>query len=140
MKKIQLMELITQVTYLHIGQEWRKRKGMCYFVVLNSNPNEQKPVWLGVVCWLAQIPLLMAVVLGGFSTANALAEGYGLNWALLSAVITGLGAFAMYKIDKIFEKRPSWDKEDYVPTEEEWEDWDHWVHCQEEYNAWELKR
>ena len=137
MKKIQLMELITKVTYLHIGQEWRTRKGMYYFVVLNSNPNERKPVWLGVLCWLAQIPLLMAVILGGLSTATALAEGYGFTWFLLSAIITGLSAFAMHKIDKIFEKRPSWNQEDYFPTIEERKEWSYWVHCQEEYGTWE---
>lgn len=138
MKKIQLMELITQVTYLHIGQQWKHGIGMCYFVVLDSDPNVQKPVWLGVVCWLLQMPLLMALFLGALAIPSTLAEGYGLGWVLLSVIITGFSGFAMYKIDKIFQKRPSWNQEDYVPTEEEWEDWYNWVHCEEEYQTWEI--
>lgn len=135
MKKIQIMTFITSVTYLHIGIQ-HGRLPLKYFVVLNSNPNERKPVWMGVVCWLAQIPLLMGVVLGFLGTASLFAEGYGLKATIICALITGLSAWGLNKVDGLFEKRPSWDKEDYVPTDEEWEDWHHWVHCEEEYQAW----
>lgn len=136
MKRIQLMVLIMQVTYLHIGKQWKTRKGMCYFVVLNSNPNEQKPVWMGVACWLLQAPLLMAVILGCLAIPSTLAEGYDLKWVIFAVVVTVFSVMAMGKVDKLFEKRPSWDQEDYIPTQEEWDEWDYWVHCEEEYSAW----
>ncbi len=136
MKKIQLMELITKITFLHIGQQWKQQTGMCYFVVLNSNPNEQKPVWQGVACWIAQMPLLMGSILGPLAFVSTLVEGYSFQWIVFSAAIAMLSTFGLYKLDGLFQKRPSWDKEDYVPTDEEWEDWDHWVHCEEEYQSW----
>lgn len=136
MKKFQLMERITKVTYLHIGKQWKGRAGMQYFVVLNSNPNEQKPVWMGVACWLLQLPLLMGIILGGLAIPTTLAEGYDFKWVLLAVGITLFSLWAMKKVENLFEKRPSWNKEDYIPTQEEWDEWDRWVHCEEEYGAW----
>lgn len=136
MKKVQIMDFITAITYLHIGKRWRRRTGMHYFVVLNSNPNVEMRVWVGVVCWIAQGVMLMSTILGFLSVVSSMAEGYEIHWILLSAVITGFSAWGLYKLEGIFQKRPSWDKEDYVPTEEEWKDWGNWVHCEEEYQAW----
>lgn len=136
MKKVQIMELITAITYLHIGKQWRSRTGMHYFVVLNSNPDVKLRVWVGVVCWIVQGLMLMGVILGALATASSLAEGYGIKWILGSAIVTGLSAWGLKKLEGIFQKRPSWDKEDYVPTDEEFKEWDKWVHCEEEYNAW----
>lgn len=135
MKKVLIMEYITQITYLHIGKQLRKGR-IHYFVVLNSNPNEQKPVWMGVACWLLQAPLLMAVILGGLAIPSTLAEGYDLKWVIFAVVVTVFSVKALDKVDKLFEKRPSWDQEDYIPTQEEWDEWDYWVHCEEEYSAW----
>ncbi len=135
METVRIMEYITQITCLHIGKQ--RRKGQThYFVVLNSNPNERKPVWQGVACWIAQIPLFMGTLLGALTFPSTIVEGYALPWIILSAAITVGSYFGLSKMAGIFQKRPSWDKEDYVPTDEELRDWDHWVHCEEEYNLW----
>lgn len=136
MNRLVLMERITKETFLHIGIV-KGRFPMRFFVVLSSKPNERKPVWMGVVCWLAQIPLLMGIILGGLGTAAAFADGY-LKMTVVYVVITVASTWLYNKLDGLFQKRPSWDKEDYVPTEEEWEEWHNWVHCEEEYEAWEL--
>lgn len=137
MRKLVIMEHITKVTYLHIGIDTELRFPMRFFVVLNSNPNKRKPVWMGVACWIAQVPFLTGIILGSLATASAFAEGHGLKLTVICAAITAISVWIYNKLDGLFQKRPSWDKEDYVPTDEEWEEWHQWVHCEEEYSAWE---
>ncbi len=134
--KRKMMQLISEFTMLHIGvRKSRKNGEEVYFVVLNSEPNVKFRVWVGVVAWALQLPLMLGVVFG-FLAAPDVWNGMETIVAFFVWKVIAVGCgYSLYKLATLFELRPSWNTEDYIPTEQEIHEWNRWVHCKEEQKA-----
>lgn len=132
-KTRRFMGFVTNTTMLRIGIiRTREPKRIRYFVRSTSD-HRRYPVTLGIVTWLLQLPCIMGVILTALAIPSAICDGKGIIYALGLLFLCIACIRATMFLHGLWELRPGWDKEDYIPSQQEIAEWDRYVHSEEEY-------